>query len=318
MQLTSIESVTTVRSNSAFLIRGCRVLAVMLLLAPLSSAMAGTLFIGGSPPATIVARTQYHFRPWIAGSDQARAKFAIKNKPYWASFDPSTGTLSGKVYAEQIGKYANISISASSATSSSRMPSFSITVTSKPGTSPPASGAPTISGAPKTSVVAVSAPFSFQPTASDPAGRKLTFSVNAKPSWTSFDSTTGRLYGTPGAVNVGTTSNIVITANDGTASASLKAFSLTVTQTGNGSATLAWLPPTTNTNGTVLTNLAGYQIKYGTNSGALSQTVQVANPGLTTYVISNLSPGTYYFGTLAYTSTGTQSKLSSLVSKTIR
>jgi hypothetical protein len=90
-----------------------------------------------------------------------------------------------------------------------------------------------------------------------------------------------------------------------------------VTQTGNGSATLSWLPPTTNTNGTTLTNLAGYQIKYGTNSGALSQTVQVANPGLTTYVISNLSPGTYYFGTLAYTSTGTQSKLSSLVSKTI-
>lgn len=318
MQLTYIESVTTVRSNSTFLIRGCRVLAAMLLLAPLSSVMASTLFIGGSPPAMIVARSNYYFRPWVAGSDKASAKFAIKNKPYWASFDPSTGTLSGKVYADQIGKYANISISASSATSSSRMPSFSITVTSEPVTSPPpASSAPTISGAPKTSVVAVSTPFSFQPTASDPAGRKLTFSVNAKPSWTSFDSTTGRLYGTPGAANVGTTSNIVITANDGTASASLKAFSLTVTQTGNGSATLSWLPPTTNTNGTALTNLAGYQIKYGTNSGALSQTVQVANPGLTTYVISNLSPGTYYFGTLAYTSTGTQSKLSSLVSKTI-
>jgi hypothetical protein len=77
------------------------------------------------------------------------------------------------------------------------------------------------------------------------------------------------------------------------------------------------MPPTANTDGTALTNLAGYQIKYGTNSGALAQTIQVANPGLTTYVISNLSPGTYYFGTLAYTSTGTQSKLSSLVRKSI-
>jgi hypothetical protein len=318
MQLTSIESVTTVRSNSTFLIRACRVLAAMLLLAPLSSVMAGTLYIGGSPPATVSPPRHYYFRPWIAGSDKASAKFAIRNKPYWASFDPSTGTLSGRVYPAEAGKYASITIIARSATSFTHMPPFSITVTSSGGTSPPpASGAPTISGAPGTSVVAVSTPFSFQPTASDPAGRKLTFSVNAKPSWTSFDSTTGRLYGTPGAVNVGTTSNIVITANDGTASASLKAFSLTVTQTGNGSATLSWLPPTTNTNGTVLTNLAGYQIKYGTNSGALSQTIQVANPGLTTYVISNLSPGTYYFGTLAYTSTGTQSKLSSLVSKTI-
>jgi hypothetical protein len=275
MQLALIGSPNLFRSNSKFPLRGCRVLAAMLLFAPLSSAMAGTLYIGGNLAATITAHSHHYFRPWIAGSDKATAKFAIRNKPH--------------------------SIVASSCGSTSP---------------PPTNGAPTISGS-TASVTAVGTAFSFQPTASDPAGRKLTFSVNTKPSWTSFDSTTGRLYGTPGAANVGTTSNIVITANDGTASASLKAFSLTVTQIGNGSATLSWMPPTTNTNGAVLRNLAGYQIKYGTNSAALSQTIQIANPGLTTYVITNLSPGTYYFGTLAYTSTGTQSKLSSLASKTI-
>jgi hypothetical protein len=314
MQLNSTESLIPLRSN---FIRGCRLLAAVLLLAPLS-AMAGTLYIGGTPLTTIGAHSHYYFRPWITGSDKATAKFAIRNKPYWASFDPATGTLSGKVYAQQVGQYASITISASGATSATRMLPFSIAVTGSASTPPPASGAPTISGSPATSVVAVSTAFSFQPTASDPAGRRLTFSVNTRPSWTSFDSTTGRLYGAPGAADVGTTSNIVITANDGTASASLKAFSLTVTQIGNGSATLSWTPPTRNSDGTVLTNLAGYQIKYGTNSGALSQTIQVANPGLTTYVISNLSPGTYYFGTLAYASTGTQSKLSSLVRKSIQ
>ena len=71
-------------------------------------------------------------------------------------------------------------------------------------------------------------------------------------------------------------------------------------------------------NGNVLTNLAGYQIKYGTNKSALAQAVQINNPGVTSYVISNLSPGTYYFGLAATTSTGTQSQLTGLVSKTIR
>jgi len=90
-----------------------------------------------------------------------------------------------------------------------------------------------------------------------------------------------------------------------------------VTQLADGSATLSWLPPTTDTSGAALANLAGYQIRYGTTSSDLSQTVQITNPGLTSYVISNLTPGTYYFGIAAYTATGAQSQLSNLVSKTL-
>jgi hypothetical protein len=166
--------------------------------------------------------------------------------------------------------------------------------------------------------VSVGGFFGFTPGSSDPAGRKLTFSVNTKPSWASFDSTTGRIQGTPGSTSVGTTSNIIITASDGVASASLKPFSITVVGTAaNGSATVSWLPPTTDTTGKPLVGLAGYQIKYGTSAGNLSQTIQVANAGLTTYVVSNLTPGTYYFGVEAYTASGAQSTLSSLVSKTL-
>jgi hypothetical protein len=84
-----------------------------------------------------------------------------------------------------------------------------------------------------------------------------------------------------------------------------------------GSASLSWTAPTRNTDGTPLMDLAGYTIYYGTNPSALTQTVQVANPSAVSYVVSNLSAGTYYFAVVAYTAVGTQSAQSSESSKTI-
>ena len=55
---------------------------------------------------------------------------------------------------------------------------------------------PTISGAPATTVV-VGTPYTFTPTASDPDGQPLTFSIRNRPTWASFDTATGRLQGTP-------------------------------------------------------------------------------------------------------------------------
>jgi len=81
--------------------------------------------------------------------------------------------------------------------------------------------------------------------------------------------------------------------------------------------TINWMPPTENTDGTTLTNLAGYDIHYGTTSGNLTQSVSVTNPGLATYVVDNLSPGTYYFAVAAVNSDGTESPMSSVVSATV-
>ena len=64
------------------------------------------------------------------------------------------------------------------------------------------------------------------------------------------------------------------------------------------SATLTWVAPTTNADGTPLTDLAGYKIYYGTSSGVYSVIIDVGN--ITTYKIDNLSPGTYYFSVTAY------------------
>lgn len=84
-----------------------------------------------------------------------------------------------------------------------------------------------------------------------------------------------------------------------------------------GSATLRWTAPTTNTNGSALTGLAGYHIYYGTSTGSMSNEIDVANAGATSYVISNLSAGTWYFAICAYTNVGLESALSNVGSKTI-
>lgn len=85
-----------------------------------------------------------------------------------------------------------------------------------------------------------------------------------------------------------------------------------------GTAALLWTPPTQNTNGTILTNLAGYRVSYGTSPDALPQTIQVANPGVSSYTIGDLTSGTYYFAVRAYTSTGAESANSNVVSKIVQ
>lgn len=74
--------------------------------------------------------------------------------------------------------------------------------------------------------------------------------------------------------------------------------------------------PTKNTDGSPLTNLAGYRIYYGTSAGALTQSVQVP-ASATSYVIDQLAPGTWYFAAKAFAATGPDSAMSSVVSKAI-
>jgi hypothetical protein len=173
---------------------------------------------------------------------------------------------------------------------------------------------PTISGSPVTTDTTGQA-YSFVPSTTNPGGGALSFSVSNLPAWAKFSTTTGAVTGTPTSVQVGAYPNIGVSVSNGTASASLAAFSITVTA---GSANLSWTAPTDNTNGTPLTNLAGYTISYGTSPTALTQTIQAASPTETTYVVNNLSAGTYYFAVDAYTTTGTQSAESATGTKTVQ
>jgi hypothetical protein len=85
----------------------------------------------------------------------------------------------------------------------------------------------------------------------------------------------------------------------------------------SGNATLYWEAPTSNTNGTALTDLSGYRIYYGASEDDMIETVQIGSVGIQTYVIENLSAGTWYFAVRALSSEGTESPLSEIVSKTI-
>lgn len=83
-------------------------------------------------------------------------------------------------------------------------------------------------------------------------------------------------------------------------------------------ARLSWTPPTANTDGSTLTDLAGYRIHYGTSATALSQTIQIASAGTTAYTVQNLAPGTWYFAVRAYSSVGAESDLSAVRSKVVQ
>ena len=92
---------------------------------------------------------------------------------------------------------------------------------------PPADVMPLITGTPPTKAV-VGQAFSFQPSASDGHGAKLTFSVSGKPSWTSFDTSTGHLWGTPRQSDVGAREQVVISVSNGMRAKALPQFALTV------------------------------------------------------------------------------------------
>jgi cation transport regulator ChaC len=79
---------------------------------------------------------------------------------------------------------------------------------------------------------------------------------------------------------------------------------------------LTWQPPTDYTDGTPLV-IAGYHIHYGTQSQTYTSTVDVTNPGLTTYVVDNLPAGTYYFAVTAYDASGQESGDSPELSTTV-
>ena len=269
--------------------------------------------ISGTPATSVVVNNTYSFKPTASDPDGNTLGFSIANRPNWASFNTATGQLSGKPTSSGYTD-TNIIIAVSDGKLTTKLAPFSITVTSASSTS---NSAPKISGTP-IKAVNVGNAYSFTPTASDANGDKLTFSIANKPSWASFSSTTGKLSGTPTAAQVGTYSNITIKVSDGKATASLAAFAIAVTAVSSGSAVLSWTLPTRNTNNTVLTNLAGYRIYYGTSSSSLSKTISISNASVSTYVVENLSPATYYFAVKAFNSSGVESDLSNKVSKVVK
>ncbi len=161
------------------------------------------------------------------------------------------------------------------------------------------------------------ATYTFAPSAHDADGDAVSFQIKNKPSWATFSTVTGRLSGTPGAAHVRTYANIIISVSDGKSSAALPAFAIDVEDkpVTQGDVTLSWAAPTENTDGSALTDLAGFVLVYGTSSSTLDRTVRFENPSVDSHVLQDLPAGTYYFAIRAYNTLGAESELSSIVSK---
>jgi hypothetical protein len=265
--------------------------------------------ISGVPGVSAVVGQSYSFRPTASDPDGQLLMFGISNKPAWANFDTSTGRLSGSPGANQVGTYSGITIAVSDGTASATLPAFSITVAA-------ANRAPVISGTPVTTAM-VGQAYSFRPTAQDADGDALTFSIQGRPGWATFDTANGTLYGSPGSSNVGTSASIVISVSDGKVSTSLPAFTITVSAAPRASVTVRWVAPTTNVDGTPITGLQGFRVHYGTASGQYTQSVLIASPDITSAVIEGLTSATWYFAVKAISSSGVESAFSSEASKTI-
>ena len=179
--------------------------------------------IGGTPAITVAEDSTYSFIPTASDTDIGDVlSFGIINKPSWASFNSSSGDISGTPRNSDVGVYPNIIITVSDLGSlSNDLTAFSITVIN-------VNDGPVISGAPASSVIEDTI-YSFTPTASDPDGDKLTFSVTGLPSWANFNASTGAITGTPLNTDVGVYPNVIITVSSlGSLSNVLATISITV------------------------------------------------------------------------------------------
>ena len=265
--------------------------------------------ISGSPRTTVTAGQGYVFAPSASDPNGDSLTFSISNKPAWASFNSSNGRLSGAPTEAHVGVYSGIVVSVTDGEFTTSIPTFSITVE----TAITPNETPVISGNPPSDINA-GRNFSFTPTASDGDGDSLTFAITNRPSWANFNTSNGRLSGTPGDADIGTYSNIRITVSDGRDTSSIQ-FSISVNALVLGSVSLSWTPPTENEDGSTLTDLAGYKIYWAEMPGIYSELAVVNNSSISTYVVDNIPTGTYDFVATSFNSAGVESAYSNPANK---
>jgi hypothetical protein len=71
---------------------------------------------------------------------------------------------------------------------------------------------------------------------------------------------------------------------------------------GGDSARLSWNAPATNTDGSVLNDLSGFRVLYGTSSSTLDRSLSVNDVTARTATVTPLTPGTWYFAVRAVNS----------------
>lgn len=79
------------------------------------------------------------------------------------------------------------------------------------------------------------------------------------------------------------------------------------------SAIFSWAPVTTNVDGSPLTDLGGYKVYYGTESGVFPNSIDVGN-NISCTIDGLASGNTYYLAVTSYDTAGNESNFSPIVS----
>lgn len=85
----------------------------------------------------------------------------------------------------------------------------------------------------------------------------------------------------------------------------------------SGSTTLSWQPPARNLDGSSLTDLAGFNVYWGTTKGNYAYSARVGSVATRTHTITGLGKGTWYFVVTALNSAGIESPYSNVWSKVV-
>ncbi|MEJ2618660.1 MAG: fibronectin type III domain-containing protein [Candidatus Thiodiazotropha sp.] len=82
---------------------------------------------------------------------------------------------------------------------------------------------------------------------------------------------------------------------------------------------LSWIAPSTRTDGSFLdlSELAGFKIYSGPTSNNLELIADIEDAQSTSYDLSSIEPGSYFFGIVAYDTDGLNSPISERIEKTI-
>jgi hypothetical protein len=269
--------------------------------------------ITGAPLSFVPAGKAFTFTPKTSDPDSQPLTYTVSNKPPWATFATGTGRLQGTPAAHYAGQvYTGIRICVSDGFVSVCMPQFQLRVMTS-------NSAPTLTGVPSTRV-AVGESYRFTPVATDPDSNPLTYVIQNKPAWATFNASTGQLTGVPETRYGGTTArDIQIGVFDGYLKTWLPAFSIDVVEPATTrTVTLNWAAPKKRTDGSPLVDVRGYTIYYGVAADHLPHHLFVSGAVVTSAVIEDLPPATWYFALRTVTRDDSQSVLSGVVSKRVR
>ena len=173
--------------------------------------------------------------------------------------------------------------------------------------------------------------YTFEPTLWTFDAGAVRYEVINLPQWASFDPATGRISGWLAPADEGFTSPITILAvSEYGYSAALPTFAISVEPFANAAAgqvalldlqesnhrwaRVSWELPTTNTDDSPLTDLAGLYIYHGSTPDQMRVVVEIEGASANV-VLTNLPSGTNYFAVSAFNSEGAQSITSAPVVK---